>query len=223
MVLCCAAIVLACLRVPGSPHPWSRVDPFSAGYLVLSMTLFAEQSVFAARFRPAPEIRRLFYALDIDAGFERWTAGLGVAELAAFLDYAHWHLVPALDTAAINSCGLVLYLLTLGWLFLVDRFLYRNFAPAQESNRPMTGGPYRLVRHPRYTGLILTRICFALLLASPIAWCLCAVWIALIEHRIRREERYLRARFGSVYELYAAKTPQVIPLLRFRRSMPGKR
>lgn len=223
MVLCYAAIVLACLRVPGSPHPWSRVDAFSAGYLVLSMTLFAEQSLFAARFRPAPEIRRLFYALDIDAGFERWGAGLGLAELAAFLDYAHWHLVPALDNAAIKTCGLVLYLLTLAWVLVVDRFLFRNFAPAQEGNRPMTGGPYRLVRHPRYTGLLLTRICFALLLASPIAWCLCAVWIALIERRIRREERYLRARFGAVYERYAAETPQVIPLLRFRRSMPPVR
>jgi len=223
MVLCCGAIALACLRVPGSPHPWSRVDPFSAGYLVLSATLIAEQSLFAARFRPAPEIRRLFYALDIDAGFDRWTMGLGVAELAAFLDYAHWHLVPALDNTAIKTCGLVLYLLTMAWLLVVDRFLYRNFAPAQQGNRPMTGGPYRLVRHPRYTGLILTRICFALLLASPIAWCLCAVWIALIERRIHREERYLRARFGSVYESYAARTPQVIPLIRLRWAMPAER
>src|SRR5271157_13257 len=91
MVLSYAAIVLACLRIPGSPHPWSRLDPFSGGYLALSLALFAEQALFAARFRPAPEIRRLFYSLDIDAGFERWTVGLGLAELAAFLDYAHWH------------------------------------------------------------------------------------------------------------------------------------
>lgn len=213
VVLAYAVVMLACIRIWGSPHPWSRLDRFSAGYIVLSLTLFAEQSLFAARFTTAPEIRRLFYSLDIDAGFERWTVGLGLAELAAFLDYAHWHLVPALDNTAIKTAGLILYLLTVAWLFLVDSFLGRNFVAAQQQNCPMTGGPYRLVRHSRYTGLLFTRICFALLLASPIAWCLCVAWIALIERRIHREERYLRGRFGSAYDRYGAGTPQIIPLL----------
>jgi protein-S-isoprenylcysteine O-methyltransferase Ste14 len=61
------------------------------------------------------------------------------------------------------------------------------------------------------------RLSFALMLASPIAWCLCILWWLLIERRIRREERYLRARFGSAYDLYAAKTPQLIPAVRLRR------
>jgi protein-S-isoprenylcysteine O-methyltransferase Ste14 len=69
------------------------------------------------------------------------------------------------------------------------------------------------VRHPRYTGLFFTRLSFALMLASPIAWCLCILWWLLIERRIRREERYLQAKFGSAYDLYAAKTPRLIPTL----------
>jgi protein-S-isoprenylcysteine O-methyltransferase Ste14 len=222
VVLVYAALLLACIRIWGSPDPWSRLDLFSAGYVVLSLTLCAQHSLFASRFRPAPEIRRLFYSLDIDPGFERWSMWLGLAELAAILDYAHWHLVPALDSTAIKTAGLILYLLTVAWLFRVDIFLFHNFAPAQRSKCLLTSGPYRLVRHPRYTGLLFTRICFALLLASPIAWCLCVLWIVLIRRRIQREERYLRIQFGAGYDLYAESTPQLIPFFRFRRYMPGR-
>jgi protein-S-isoprenylcysteine O-methyltransferase Ste14 len=62
------------------------------------------------------------------------------------------------------------------------------------------------VRHPRYTGLFFTRLSFALMLASPSAWCLCIFWWLLMERRIRREERYLQAKFGSAYDLYAENT-----------------
>ena len=123
--------MLACVRQWGSSHPWSRLDLFSGGYIVLSLTLFVQQSVFAARSVPTPGIRRLFYSLDIDPGFERWTVSLGLAELAVFLDYGQWHLVPALDHTEAKAAGLILYLLTVAWLFHVDRFLHRNFAAAQ--------------------------------------------------------------------------------------------
>ena len=225
LVVAFAAIMLVCIRQWGSAHPWSRLDLFSGGYIVLSLTLLAQQSVFAARSIPTDEIRRLFYSLDIDPGFERWSIGLGLAELAVFVDYAHWHLLPALDHTALQTAGLILYLLTVAWLIHVDRFLHRNFAAAQRQGAPMTSGPYRLVRHPRYSGLISTRICLALMLASPIAWCLCLLWIAVVLRRIHREEHYLRARFPSGYDQYAATTPQLVPLLgvRLGRKQMGRR
>jgi hypothetical protein len=43
------AVVLLSLRQWASPDPWSRLDLFSGGYLVLTLTLFAQQSVFADR------------------------------------------------------------------------------------------------------------------------------------------------------------------------------
>jgi protein-S-isoprenylcysteine O-methyltransferase Ste14 len=134
-----------------------------------------------------------------------------------FLDYAHWHLLPALDSAAVKTVGLILYLLTVAWLFRVDRFLFRHFVSALEDGVPMTDGPYCRVRHPRYAGLFFSRLALAPMLGSPIAWCLCILWWLLIERRIRREERYLQARFGSAYDLYAAKTPRLIPAVRLHR------
>jgi protein-S-isoprenylcysteine O-methyltransferase Ste14 len=209
------AMMLLCVRQWGSDHPWDRLDLFSGGYVALSLALFAEQSIFRARFTPREEISRLFYSLDIDPGFQRWSACLGVAESAVFLDYGHWRLVPVLDHAAAKVTGLAVYLVTIVWLIHVDRFLFRNFVPAHEHSSLLTSGPYRLVRHPRYTGLLFTRLCFALMLASPIAWSLCVLWIVIIRRRIHREEQYLRARYGRDYELYAERVPQLIPGLRF--------
>src|ERR1039457_6487975 len=108
-----------------------------------------------------------------------------------------WRLLPALDSTAIKTLGLILYLPTVAWLFRVDGFLFRHVVPALEHGVPMTGGPYRRVRHPRHAGLFFTRL-----------------WWLLIERRIRRDERYLRARVGSVYALRAAKPPQFIPAVR---------
>jgi protein-S-isoprenylcysteine O-methyltransferase Ste14 len=111
-----------------------------------------------------------------------------------------WRLLPALDSTAIKTLGLILYLPTVAWLLRVDGFLFRHVVPALEHGVPMTGGPYRRVRHPRHAGLFFTRL-----------------WWLLIERRIRRDERYLRARVGSAYDLRAAKTPQLIPAVRLHR------
>jgi hypothetical protein len=82
-------VVLLCLRQWTSPDPWSRLDLFSGGYLALCLVLFAQQSVFAARMAGPEEIRTVFFALEIDPGFARWSAILGLAETLVFLDYAH--------------------------------------------------------------------------------------------------------------------------------------
>jgi len=102
------AVMLLCLRQWDSPAPWSRLDLFSGGYMVLGMVLFAQQSVFAARFTGSQEIRTAFYSLEIDPEFSRWSAILGLLGTLAFLDYAHWHLCPALDRTAVKTVGLIL-------------------------------------------------------------------------------------------------------------------
>jgi protein-S-isoprenylcysteine O-methyltransferase Ste14 len=211
LLLLFAAIELLCLRQWSGASPWSRLDLYSGGYLLLSFYLAVQHSVFAATFTQSPEIRSVFYSLRIDPAFTRWSAILGVSEIAVMLDYGHWRLVPALDSPALKSAGLVLLLITVVWLQYVDRYLFRSFAPAFERGDILTTGPYRLVRHPRYSGLLFTRVSFALMLASPIAWCLCALWIVLIRRRAGKEEAHLREKFGARYEAYEVRTPRLIP------------
>jgi RsiW-degrading membrane proteinase PrsW (M82 family) len=74
------AVVLLCFRQWASPDPWRRLDLFSGGYLVLTLALFAQQSVFADRIAGPEEIRTVFFSLEIDPGFARWSMILGLAE-----------------------------------------------------------------------------------------------------------------------------------------------
>jgi protein-S-isoprenylcysteine O-methyltransferase Ste14 len=74
-------------------------------------------------------------------------------------------------------------------------------------------GPYRIVRHPIYTGM------FGMLSASTLAH---GHWLGLViaslvyylgtVMRIRSEEKLLREQFGSEYEEYARGVPAFIPI-----------
>ena len=81
-----------------------------------------------------------------------------------------------------------------------------------EEHELITEGPYKLVRHPIYTGM------FGMLLATGLAitdwrWLLLAVLIFSIGTwiRVRAEEKLLRSQFGSAYETYARQVAAVLP------------
>lgn len=73
-------------------------------------------------------------------------------------------------------------------------------------------GPYRLLRHPSYTGALLTFYGFGLALGS--AWSLAALVLvvtAAFLWRIRVEEAALRGAFPDAYPAYARETKRLIP------------
>jgi protein-S-isoprenylcysteine O-methyltransferase Ste14 len=74
-------------------------------------------------------------------------------------------------------------------------------------------GPYRLVRHPIYSGLLVAFIATAFavgewrgVLAVLIAWA--ALW-----RKLRFEERWMSERFGEAYAAYRKRVPALIPFL----------
>ena len=74
-------------------------------------------------------------------------------------------------------------------------------------------GPYRLVRHPIYSGLILAIFATAALQASPTALVGAAMATLAFFVKARREERFLRIELGrEAYDDYARKTPMLLPL-----------
>ena len=75
-------------------------------------------------------------------------------------------------------------------------------------------GPYRRVRHPSYTGALLTFYGFALALGN--AWSLLVVVAAVTAAFIRRiavEEAVLRRAFPQDYPEYARQTRRLVPLV----------
>ena len=74
-------------------------------------------------------------------------------------------------------------------------------------------GPYRLVRHPSYTGLLLTA--FGLLLCST-NWLSLACFVIVLPgfaYRIRVEEGALTTALGDAYREYMRHTKRLVPFV----------
>src|SRR5947199_6401344 len=81
-------------------------------------------------------------------------------------------------------------------------------------HRVVTRGPYRLVRHPSYTGVLITFIGLALAVQSSGALLvLFAVFGVSYGYRMRVEERVLLSELGQDYAEYMKRTKRLIPFL----------
>src|SRR6202051_4652841 len=91
-------------------------------------------------------------------------------------------------------------------------YLRRSLSIIPEARRLVTGGPYRLIRHPLYAAEIIAA--FALVLARPGLWATLtlAPFIAVQMLRARFEEGLLSRVFPE-YRRYAARTRRLIPLV----------
>ena len=93
----------------------------------------------------------------------------------------------------------------LGDLFTVDVRVHAGQSVVER-------GPYRWVRHPSYTGLILTFVGIGLALGNWAALLLLAVLpTAGLVVRIRFEERALLDGLGEPYRRFAATRPHLFP------------
>jgi protein-S-isoprenylcysteine O-methyltransferase Ste14 len=96
---------------------------------------------------------------------------------------------------------------TLGRYFTID-VMTSTDQPVIDS------GPYSIVRHPSYAGLLLVFVGGGILLAN---WLSLVVMIALpffgLMNRMRVEEAALSATLGDAYRLYAAHRKRLIPFV----------
>lgn len=83
-----------------------------------------------------------------------------------------------------------------------------------DDHRLVEDGPYRTLRHPNYTGLVLIMIGTSIVLESPLAFVVVvAVWLPALLLRIRHEESALERHFGAVWTAYARRTARLVPRL----------
>jgi protein-S-isoprenylcysteine O-methyltransferase Ste14 len=81
-------------------------------------------------------------------------------------------------------------------------------------------GPYGIVRHPIYTGIILASLATAAMRGTALAWLgaflMTTGWVI----KARLEEEFLREQLGAeTYGEYARRVPMLAPLPRRRRSL----
>ena len=119
--------------------------------------------------------------------------------------------------AAAFTVGLVILVAGLvlrGWAIMVlgDYFTGRVMVSADQP--VITAGPYRLLRHPSYTGLLLA--CAGVGLTSANWASLAAIVVlplAAVLWRIHAEESALLGTLGDRYRVYAAQHKRLVPLI----------
>jgi len=93
-------------------------------------------------------------------------------------------------------------------------YLGRNWSgtvTVKQDHELVRGGPYRYVRHPIYTGLLLA---FAGCAIARDEWrglvALAIVYVALWR-KLKLEERWMTEQFGEAYERFRAEVPALVP------------
>lgn len=74
-----------------------------------------------------------------------------------------------------------------------------------------TSGPYRLMRHPMYVGILLAATGVALLRARSISVLALVGMIAVLSSKATMEERELKTLFPAAYGEYCSSTPRTLP------------
>ena len=98
------------------------------------------------------------------------------------------------------------------WAVLTLGAFFRTSVVVHEGHQLVTAGPYRWLRHPAYTGVIITMIGLGLALGNWVSLAAMAVLPTLaIAFRIHVEERALTEQFGASYEDFRKSRSAVLP------------
>src|SRR6478609_12238050 len=102
--------------------------------------------------------------------------------------------------------------------------LWSAFVTLKSEHRIVDTGPYGIVRHPIYTGIILASLGVAAVRATAGAF----VGVALLTFgwyvKARLEERFLREQLGvAQYDAYARRVPMLLPYAIRKTSRATKR
>jgi protein-S-isoprenylcysteine O-methyltransferase Ste14 len=124
-----------------------------------------------------------------------------------------------LPLAAWRLCGAIGVLLDLAGLLLTvwaRVYLGRNWSGVvtiKEDHELITSGPYTLVRHPIYSGLLLAFVGLAVARGEWRGILAVMIAAAAFWRKLRIEERWMRERFGDKYQAYSARVPALIPFV----------
>jgi protein-S-isoprenylcysteine O-methyltransferase Ste14 len=138
-----------------------------------------------------------------------------VVSVTAVLEFARlgWATFPVF--AIYLGVGLVfLGIAVRQWAIAVLGRYFSTSVRILEDHHVVRAGPYRWVRHPSYTGVLLTIVGIAIAGGS---WegvvLLLGVCALVFGYRIRVEERLLETQLGDEYRAYERETKRILPYL----------
>ena len=118
------------------------------------------------------------------------------------------------ESGTLSLLGLVLAGAGVAFAIWARWHLGRNWSAAvsiREQHDLIRTGPYRVVRHPIYTGLLLAIMGTALIVAEFRALLAFAIVLAAFYLKARKEEAWLAREFGETFEGHAKQTGMFLP------------
>ena len=124
-------------------------------------------------------------------------------------------LLPWRWTAAGFWIGFAIMLLGLSfriWSILVLGKSFRTTVETHENQAVVSSGPYRILRHPSYSGLVVMCLGYGLAVQNWLSlFIVVALPLAALLYRIHVEEAVLVAALGSPYREYQKRTKKLVP------------
>lgn len=128
-----------------------------------------------------------------------------------------WHLALAgpailqgripLGSWLLGSAAVALAVWTLGH----NRMGNFNIHPAPKSGGVLvTSGPYRWIRHPMYTTVLMGAAALAWMPGTALVWLVWAALAVILFVKLTLEERWLRERYAS-YDAYTSGSKRLLP------------
>ncbi len=158
-----------------------------------------------------------------EAAGQEWLAVLNMAAfgmglwLLPFLD-ARSEVAPFLHVSgdAVRWVGLVLFTGGAALSVWAIHTLGQWFSPrigVQYGHELVSAGPYRVLRHPFYTGLLMATVGLPGIFGSWLGVAMAIVALPFVLYRVGIEEDQLEREFGDVYRTMRNRTWRLIPYL----------
>jgi protein-S-isoprenylcysteine O-methyltransferase Ste14 len=132
----------------------------------------------------------------------------------SWLPWLSAHFLP--DTMPVYALGLLIVIAGLAFAVWARLYLGRNWSgtvTVKDDHTLICSGPYAIVRHPIYTGLLVAILGTAIVFGEwrgLVAFCFLAAAYLL---KLRREERFMAESFPDAYRRYRAQVPALVPFL----------
>jgi protein-S-isoprenylcysteine O-methyltransferase Ste14 len=140
---------------------------------------------------------------------------LTFGSMAAWLwnpEWFAWAAFPVPDS--VRWMGVVGFAFCVTWLIWMFNSLGTNLTDTVETREHahfVERGPYRFVRNPMYSGLLMMGLSLGLALGTWLLPLAATVMFAILARRTRIEEKYLIARFGDQYRNYMTRVGRFFP------------
>jgi protein-S-isoprenylcysteine O-methyltransferase Ste14 len=164
----------------------------------------AARSATPAKARAAQPDERRYHAY-VWAGsiliFVSYTVGRHFAVLYPPSPAVGWTMI------AVQAAGLAFA----WWARIHLGRLWSATVTRKEDHRVIESGPYALVRHPIYTGIIVALFATAAIKGSVLSFAGFALLVVSFIMKARLEERFLGEELGPEYDAYAERVPMLVP------------